>query len=143
SRWTGTYTSRFAGNLALLDGADAVCGNQLGAGPDPNNRDRYDRLAQAFADDALVLDTAAPASRTYLAIERRALGDKVDGDVGGRSPAMDVVAPTYTLIIAGPAARKDDGRFRIDDGLASRGDAASTTRPFPYLDGPAPPGGIP
>ena len=46
SQWTTLFAAEMAANLAILDGLDRNCGNQLLAGPAPV-AGRYDALAEA------------------------------------------------------------------------------------------------
>src|SRR5512147_243094 len=50
SQWSSLFADRIAGNIAILDSLDTVCGNQLLAGKDVAPG-RYDALAGVLADD--------------------------------------------------------------------------------------------
>jgi hypothetical protein len=129
------FTARFAGNLALLDAADGQCGNQLAAGPDPNNRDRYDKLAAVFSDDRLLLDPTAGGTARYFGIELSELGVGSAPSAGGLAPGDDFVSPTYSVIVAGISSPSD---YTVSDGL-DRGPAAPEREAFPFLGPPAEP----
>ena len=45
SQWAGLFKTMIAGNLAILDGLDQNCGNQLLAAGPPAAVGRYDALA--------------------------------------------------------------------------------------------------
>ncbi|HMA50096.1 MAG TPA: hypothetical protein VKP60_10105, partial [Magnetospirillaceae bacterium] len=68
--------------LALYDGFDGKCGNQLMAGPPGPGR--YHRLAALLADDRLWVDSRAKSCHRFMAVERG-----IPGDCGGRPPSMN------------------------------------------------------
>jgi hypothetical protein len=132
-------TKEFAGNLAVIDALDGVCGNQLLAAGDPSGDAglaEYAALPGILADDELYVDTsvgdcAAGASLpNYLAVEARALGLPLTS-CGGRTPVDDVIDVTYTLLATGGTAKVGDGV----DADADPATPASLTQ-FPFLNAP-------
>jgi hypothetical protein len=104
-------------SLAILDGIDRNCGNQLAAGPQPV-AGRYQALATALDDDQLyVRSDRVGAGSVYLGVEAEALGivPEGQGSGGGRAPGDDVVERSYSVLVAGQFAGIDDGVPR-DDG---------------------------
>ena len=69
SGWAAAYGPEFAKNLAIFDGLDGTCGNQLGFA-----NGGYSALAGLVADDRLYVNTAGATCTTYLAVEANALG---------------------------------------------------------------------
>ena len=125
AKWAASYTAEFAGNLAILDGLDTVCGNQTAAGTMPV-AGRYDALAGVLADDRVWLNTAAAACTTYLAVEADFLGMK-NTDCGGRKLDYDVIDASYSALATG-------GTSAVGDGVAADADTKGTA--FPYLADP-------
>jgi len=124
STWVADAAGAIAATLALYDGADGACGDQLLAAAEAG-AGRYDALAAVLADDRLWVDTRQASCTSYLAVERG-----VAGDCGGRTPAMDVVDVTLSLLVSGTPAG-------VGDGVAADGDGPPLTT-FPYLRAPAP-----
>ncbi len=123
--WT-QFVSEIRANLAILDGLDANCGNQIAA--DQTAGMRYAFLAGVLADDRLFVNTASGTCATYLGVEANALG-LANTDCGGRQPLEDVIDVTYSLLAAGAPSGVTDGV------------AADTTNPpnamtFPFLGAP-------
>jgi hypothetical protein len=107
-------------NLAILDGVDTTCGNQLLA--DPNVAPgRYAGLAGALADDRLWVRTDATECKAYLAVEAGVL------DCGGRTLAYDVIDVSYSVLATGKLSG-------VDDGVPAPNDVEGTA--FPYLAAP-------
>src|SRR5262245_20941154 len=73
AQWSSSFARRFAGNLAILDALDGVCGNQLLAGPTAT-AGRYSTLAGVLADDQLYVNTNSGTCTIYLAVEANAVG---------------------------------------------------------------------
>lgn len=132
-------TKEFAGNLAVIDGLDAVCGNQLLAAGDPSGdagASEYAALPAVLVDDQLYLDTsigdckATASLPNYLAVEARFLGLPLT-TCGGRTPLDDVIDISFTLLASGGTAAVTDG-VNAD---ADPSTAASLTD-FPFLNAP-------
>src|SRR4029450_7523901 len=89
SQWVAEFSSLIASNLAILDGLDRVCGNQVLAGPTPV-AGRYKALADILADDPLYVNTASGTCLQYLAVEANAIGI-ANTDCGGRTPLENTI----------------------------------------------------
>lgn len=124
-----TFVPEIAANAAILDGLDTNCGNQLLAGPMPV-AGRYDGLAGALADDKVYVNSAATTCGQYLAVEANATGVIPNDDCGGRTPVMDVVDTSYSVLAIGSV-------MGVGDGVAEDGDAVThSTSVFPFLAAP-------
>jgi hypothetical protein len=102
-------------SLGVLDGLDRRCGNQLLAGADPAQR--YRALARALNDDQLYVQSDREgASSSYLGVEAEAVGviASGQGSGGGRVPGDDVIARSYSVLVAGALSGLDDGVLRDD-----------------------------
>jgi hypothetical protein len=119
--------AEFSKNLALLDGIDTICGNQILA-PATLTPDRYAGLAGALANDRIFVDTSAGGCSTYLAVEANftQLAPNMDG--GGRKLDYDVIDTSYTYLASGLAGAK------VGDGVSADADTKGTA--FPYLAAP-------
>jgi hypothetical protein len=120
AQWSGMFKDLLAGNLAILDSLDTVCGNQLLAAQDAGQpkAGRYDTLAGILADDVLYVNTASGACQQYLAVEANAVGI-TNNDCGGRTPLEDTIDTTYSLLAAGALSGVTDGIAKDNDGTAS------------------------
>jgi hypothetical protein len=127
AEWANLFADRIAGNIAILDSLDTVCGNQLLAG-DTATAGRYDALAGVLADDQLYDNTASGTCQQDLAVEGNAVGIP-NGDCGGRTPLEDSIDVTYSVLAIGALTGVDDGIPKDADGTAS-------LTAFPYLDTP-------
>jgi hypothetical protein len=123
AQWGSQYAARFAGNLAVLDSLDTVCGNQLLAGPAPV-AGRYNTLASVLADDQIYVNSNSGTCNVYLAVEANAVGI-TNNDCGGRTPVVDTIDRTYSVLAAGALSGVTDGVDRDADGTHS-----STSFPF-------------
>lgn len=95
------YGTRFREALALWDGFDGICGNQLWA---DRTETRYGFLAELMAADRLYVDSSGGACQEgYFGLELRAhdAGSGVLPGCGGRTPNDNVVDVSYTLFING------------------------------------------
>ena len=129
--WASTWSAKIAVNLAILDGLDGVCGNQLLAGGTATPG-RYNALAGILADDELYVNTANGTCSIggYLAVEANAAG--VAGtatDCGGRTPVQNSIDRTYSVLVAGALSGVTNGVTVDVDGNAN-----ATT--FPFLGSP-------
>jgi hypothetical protein len=113
-------------SLAILDGLNGTCGDQLLAGTGVN---RYSTLADILLDDQIYVHTDDPAS-TYLGLELEAAGavSAPLGVGGGRKPGEDVIERSYSLLAAGSFGGIDDG---VDED-----DALHDPNTFPFLAAP-------
>jgi hypothetical protein len=126
SKWAALAGAEFAKNLAILDGLDTVCGNQILAGPMPV-AGRYAGLAGALSDDRVYVNTAGAACTTYLAVEANATGLQANMDCGGRKLDYDVIDASYSTLAAGAFSG-------VGDGIPA--DADTKGAAFPYLTAP-------
>jgi hypothetical protein len=124
AQWGSQYAVRFAGNLAILDSLDTVCGNQLLAGPAPV-AGRYNTLATVLADDQLYVNTSSGTCNVYLAVEANAVGI-TNNDCGGRTPLVDSIDRTYSVLATGMLSG-------VTDGVPSDADGTHSTSSFPFL----------
>ncbi len=105
--WNG-FTEEIATNLAIYDALDIVCGNQILAGPDAV-AGRYDTLASVLANDQLIVNSASGDCSQYLAVEADVTGLLENDLCGGRTPLMDVVDTTYSVVAIGDFSGVTDG----------------------------------
>jgi hypothetical protein len=127
SEWVDLFGSRIAGNIAILDSLDTVCGNQLLAG-DQAVAGRYDALAGVLADDQLYVNSASGSCGQYLAVEGNAVGI-TNNDCGGRTPLEDTIDTTYSVLAIGALTG-------VGDGVPIDADGTASISAFPYLDTP-------
>ncbi len=127
AQWSGMFAAEIAGNLAILDGLDRVCGNQLLASPSAT-AGRYDALAGILADDQLYVNAASGTCQQYLAVEANAVGIG-NTDCGGRTPLEDTIDTTYSLLAAGALSG-------VTDGIDADADGHASLTAFPFLDAP-------
>jgi hypothetical protein len=137
-------TKEFAGNLAVIDALDGVCGNQLMALGDSTGdagAAEYAALPTVLVDDELYLDTSigdckpvttvgSLALPNYLAVEARFLGLPL-ATCGGRTPLDDVIDVTYTLLAAGASGTVVSDGIDADDAATPPSLSA-----FPFLNSP-------
>jgi hypothetical protein len=126
--WAAKFGKYLATNLAILDGLDRVCGNQLAAAPSDDGGTRYAALAGALADDQLYVDTSKNSCSQYLAVEANVLKQLGLSDCGGRTPTMDTIDVTYSVVVVG-------GLNGVDDGI-SQPDPKPSNTAFPFLGAP-------
>lgn len=111
-------------NLGVWDSLDATCGNQAGADPTPSQT-RYQKLGDLFADDRLWVDTSKTTCVKYMAVEQKFLNVPVVDDCGGRSPVIDAIDQTYSLLVGQGST--------VSDGIAADPDGVPSTSTFPFL----------
>jgi hypothetical protein len=124
----GQYADEIQEQLAIYDGLDRTCGNQLGADLDPN--DRYAALAGLLSDDQLYVNTASGTCTTYLAVEADALDILGNDDCGGRVMSYDVIDTSYSVLALGAFTGVGDG--------VDTDDATHDPAVFPFLAAPTP-----
>jgi hypothetical protein len=109
--WRAAFAPAFARALAVIDGLDRNCGNQLlAANPTmPATPTRYATLAGALADDRLYVNTATSTCSVYLAVEANATGIIPNMDCGGRKLEYDVIDTTYSVLAIGSPSGVTDG----------------------------------
>lgn len=98
-----------AGGLGIVDGIDTVCGNQLAYDGAGGTSTYYAPLAGVLADDEIYVNSASSSCTTYLAVEANALGIVPNNDCGGRVMSYDVIATSYSVLVAGQLSGIDDG----------------------------------
>jgi hypothetical protein len=147
--WVTNWAPQIQTTLAIYDGADTVCGNQLlacGAAAGcpsgtPPAADRYSALAGVLADDVLFVDTSKTTCGIYLGVEAAALGlTAAANDCGGRTPLYDVVDITYTAATVGLQGIVDGlttGTYPVNDN-ASNAETSPSLTTFPFLSAPNP-----
>jgi hypothetical protein len=116
-------------SLAVLDGLNGTCGDQLLFNADPAQK--YRALATALDDDQVYVQSDREGvGSIYPGVEAEALGaiEPGQGSGGGRVPGDDVVARSYSVLVAG----RLNG---IDDGVAED-DAAHDIDVFPFVAEP-------
>ncbi len=128
STWTAMYRDGIADMIAIYDGADTVCGDQLGYDASGGVAAAYDFLAGVLVDDRLVIDSSSGTCPEYLGYEAEVLSVVSEGGCGGRTPGHDVIDRSYSVLINGSL-----GDF--GDAVASDSVAASETT-FPFLAAP-------
>jgi len=113
--------------LALYDGFDGACGNQLMARPDAAPSLRYRALATLLADDRLWVNSASTNCTRLFAVEMAAMPghEALAADCGGRTPLYSAVNVYRSLLVNG---RSDS----VDDGV-NRDDQHHSATAFPFL----------
>jgi hypothetical protein len=130
STWVASFKAPFAASLAVYDGLDTMCGNQLVAG-NSATAGRYDTLATVLADDVLLLNTASGTCQVYLGVEANATGAVTNTDCGGRTPLEDTIDETYSLLAVGAPSG-------VTDGVTADADTHASLTAFPFLAAPSP-----
>jgi hypothetical protein len=118
-------------SLAVLDGLNGTCGDQLLFAADPDPTRKYRALARALADDQVYVQSDRPGvGSVYLGVEAEALQalQPGQGSGGGRAPGDDVVARSYSVLVAGQLTGLDDG--------VSEDDADHDIDVFPFVAAP-------
>jgi len=130
--WQAAYSAGFAASLAIFDGADTMCGNQLLAaeanadGTIP--ADRYSGLAGILADDRLYVFADAGGCG-YLGVEGWIVGGMMGAPpCGGRMLGNDIIETSYSVLVAGMFDGIDD---TITEDSATHSDTV-----FPFLAAP-------
>jgi hypothetical protein len=144
ANWATTYASGIAGQIAIYDALDSGigagangCGNQFAFSASTG----YSALAGVLADDYLLIDLQYPTCNQYLAVEANLVkGAGTVTECGGRTPVVDTIQRTYTLLVEG---NKNGATLNgIGDGEDTPGqstlsdDATQGTTNFPYLAAP-------
>jgi len=106
AQWT-TFKSAIESSLAVLDGLDENCGNQLVA---DQTEDRYAFLAGVLADDQLYVLSNTGECGVYLGLEAEIVGALAagGGKCGGRMLPDDVIERSYSVLAAGVLSGVDD-----------------------------------
>ncbi|HET6972109.1 MAG TPA: hypothetical protein VFH92_13360, partial [Phenylobacterium sp.] len=124
------FAPEIAKGLALYDGFDGQCGNQFLADRDLPPARRYLELASLLADDRLWVNSASSQCTQLFAVERATLSGafELEGDCGGRTPAMSAVNVYRSLLV-------DGTNTSLDDGL-DKDERPVSTSTFPFLSPP-------
>jgi hypothetical protein len=131
SNWPAQYGGEFAANLAIFDGLDTMCGNQLLYSPSDAGANPYANLAGALASDWLIVDTTKTECG-YLGVEGPVLGTGT-GNCGGRKLTDDVIDVSYSGLAAGTSGFPG-GVPAVGDNVDANDVAFTDT--FPYLAAP-------
>jgi hypothetical protein len=124
----GEFVPEIEKSLALYDGYDGQCGNQLMAGPVPSHR--YRAMAELLADDRLWINSAAGKCTQLFAVEMAAAGDaRYRDDCGGRALDYDAVNVYRSLLATGTTTGVDDG--------VHRDEVTHSNEDFPFVAAPA------
>lgn len=101
------FEDEMRANLAILDGLDETCGNQLLADA---SEPRYATLASILADDRLYVLSTVGECGIYLGLEGEIAGalEPGEGKCGGRMLDDDVIERSYSLLAAGLLTGVDD-----------------------------------
>lgn len=121
--------------LAVYDGFDASCGDQLLADRSGSPARRYRKLARVLADDRLWVNSATASCEQFFAVELAALAGRKDlaNDCGGRTLMDDSLDVYRSLLVNGTT-------HGIEDGVAHDDQQHSSTE-FPFLAPVASPSG--
>jgi hypothetical protein len=126
--WSASFQGEIKTHLAIFDGIDGNCGNQLAASG-TLDANRYSALAGVLADDQLYVRTDKTTCALYLGAEANFVG-VTNSDCGGRTPVEDTIKETYSLLVIGATSGITDGLGSAD----ADGNANATT--FPFLGAP-------
>jgi len=120
--------------LALYDGFDGQCGNQLLADARTVPSMRYHALATVLADDRLWVNSASPVCTQLFAVELANLAGRssLSNDCGGRTPNYSAANVYRALLVNGT-------NVGVDDGL-DHDDHEHSATVFPFLAAPDPQG---
>jgi hypothetical protein len=137
STWVSKYASEIGANLAIYDGLDTNCGNQLFADVTKTDASRYATLASVLADDRLWLKADSNYCTVYLAVEANATKLGLNADCGGRRPSYEVMKLTYSIVAAGtiPASAELAAQYGVTDGTTQVPEKTMVTT-FPFLADP-------
>jgi hypothetical protein len=115
--------------LALYDGFDGVCGNQLLAKNEVAST-RYHALAVLITDDRLWVNSASASCTQFFAVELARLAEQhaLLNDCGGRTPNYNASNVWRSLLVKGTTSG-------VDDGLDHDEHEPSATA-FPFLAAP-------
>ncbi|MDB2706447.1 hypothetical protein N8Z55_02615 [Pseudomonadales bacterium] len=103
------FTNNIRGNLALFDGLDGQCGNQILLDPSVIGPSRYDTFATVLADDRLYLNTTSGSCSQYLGVELDAFNLAANDECGGRTITQDVIDVSYSALVVGNVVFVTDG----------------------------------
>ena len=135
--WSTAFKGEIQTHLAIFDGIDGNCGNQLAAASTVSAT-RYAALAGVLADDQLYVRTDKSTCGLYLAAEADAVGLTTNnGDCGGRTPVEDTVKETYSLLVIGAPSGITDGLPTAGStGFGADAEGGANAVAFPFLGPP-------
>ena len=134
--WGASFKGEIQTHLAILDGIDGNCGNQLVAAGKPLDASRYAALAGVLADDQLYVRTDKNTCGLYLAAEANFVGVTND-DCGGRTPVEDTIKETYSLLVIGATHGITDGLpADATTGFGADAEGGANATAFPFLGPP-------
>ena len=125
SDWPTNWVPTIEQSLAVFDGLDGVCGNQLAFGALGNPG--YATLATVLANDTIWLNTASATCTTYLAVEANALG-VTNTDCGGRGLLYNTIDVTFNALAGTLSFTNPPGP--VTNGITMPTSPPSTTFPF-------------
>jgi hypothetical protein len=116
--------------LALYDGFDGNCGNQLLVERSAPPALRYRKLAALLADDRLWINSTATTCTQFFAVELVSLvaEEPLRNDCGGRTPNYDAIDVYRSLLANGTTQSIDDG--------VDHDEHEHSTSVFPFLAPP-------
>jgi len=116
--------------LAIYDGFDGKCGNQLLADGAAAGALRYRALATLLADDRLWINSGSSICTQLFGVELANLAGQsaLSNDCGGRTPNYDAANVYRSLLVDGTSASVNDGLHRDE-----REHSATV---FPFLAAP-------
>ncbi len=123
----GEFVPEIEKSLALYDGYDGHCGNQLLAGRSASGR--YRAMAELLADDRLWVNSASGKCTQLFAVEMAAAGDvRYRDDCGGRALDYDAVNVYRSLLATGQVTGVSDG--------VHRDEVVHSNEVFPFVAAP-------
>ena len=128
---TGTpFVPELQKGLALYDGFDGKCGNQLLAAPEARSPARYRAMAELLADDRLWVNSGSGHCAQFMAVELAELGRqrRYARDCGGRTPTEDATDVYRAVLVNGTTTGVSDG---VDRDERDHSDIV-----FPFLAAP-------
>jgi len=142
-----------AGNLAILDALDGVCGNQAFCAAPDAGAAQYAELTGVLVDDQLYVDTTTylgdptSAGCGFLGAELESVGivpttnnQGFGSTCGGRMPTEDVIDVEYNALAVGLGGLPHgDAGFAISNGVQAKGGPVANQpndTTVPYLGAP-------
>ena len=124
------FIPEMAKTLAIYDGFDGECGNQVLAGAQAKSPTRYRALAAALADDRLWINSESTLCGEFFSVELATLAgdDAMVIFCGGRTPNDDAIDVYRSLLATGKAKGIDDG--------VDRDERQHSSSEFPFLAAP-------
>jgi hypothetical protein len=116
--------------LALYDGFDGKCGNQLLSTQAAPAAKRYEKFARVLADDRLWVNTESTICTQLFAVELASLAGNTAAaiDCGGRTPLYSAANVYRSLLVDGTS-------LSVNDGL-ERDEKRHSETEFPFLAAP-------